>query len=98
MHMYNFLCSDSLLYFFLFLSTLHSVYTRDCSWRYIIFSGLRWHKNSRVGLNYFPSIKYVEVINPYFAANSDKIENIFYGYNNNMFDLLYKYLKLKYIL
>ena len=31
MHMYNFLCSDSLLYFFLFLSTLHSVYTRDCS-------------------------------------------------------------------
>ena len=29
MHMYNFLCSDSLLYFFLFLSTLHSVYTRD---------------------------------------------------------------------
>ena len=30
MHMYNFLCSDSLLYFFLFLSTLHSVYTRDC--------------------------------------------------------------------
>ena len=32
MHMYNFLCSDSLLYFFLFLSTLHSVYTRDCSW------------------------------------------------------------------
>ena len=29
--MYNFLCSDSLLYFFLFLSTLHSVYTRDCS-------------------------------------------------------------------
>ena len=32
MHMYNFLCSDSLLYFFLFLSTLHSVYTRDCSY------------------------------------------------------------------
>ena len=34
MHMYNFLCSDSLLYiyFFLFLSTLHGVYTRDCSW------------------------------------------------------------------
>ena len=32
MHMYNFLCSDSLLYFFLFLSTPHSVYTRDCSW------------------------------------------------------------------
>ena len=31
MHIYNFLCSDSLLYFFLFLSTLHSVYTRDCS-------------------------------------------------------------------
>ena len=31
MHMYNFLCSDYLLYFFLFLSTLHSVYTRDCS-------------------------------------------------------------------
>ena len=31
MHMYNFLYSDSLLYFFLFLSTLHSVYTRDCS-------------------------------------------------------------------
>ena len=36
MHMYNFLCSDSLLYtsaiyFFLFLSTLHGVYTRDCS-------------------------------------------------------------------
>ena len=31
MHMYNFFCSDSLLYFFLFLSTLHSVYTRDCS-------------------------------------------------------------------
>ena len=31
MRMYNFLCSDSLLYFFLFLSTLHSVYTRDCS-------------------------------------------------------------------
>ena len=31
MHMYNFLCSDSLLSFFLFLSTLHSVYTRDCS-------------------------------------------------------------------
>ena len=31
MHMYNFLCSNSLLYFFLFLSTLHSVYTRDCS-------------------------------------------------------------------
>ena len=31
MHMYNFLCSDSLLYFFLFLSTLHSVYRRDCS-------------------------------------------------------------------
>ena len=31
MHMHNFLCSDSLLYFFLFLSTLHSVYTRDCS-------------------------------------------------------------------
>ena len=29
MHMYNFLCSDSL--FFLFLSTLHGVYTRDCS-------------------------------------------------------------------
>ena len=33
MHMYNFLCSDSLLYFFLFLSTLHSVYTRDCSYK-----------------------------------------------------------------
>ena len=36
MHMYNFLCSDSLLYtsffFFLLLSTLHGVYTRDCSW------------------------------------------------------------------
>ena len=33
MHMYNFLCSDSLLYiyFFLFLSTLHGVYTRDFS-------------------------------------------------------------------
>ena len=30
--MYNFLCSDSLLYFFLFLSTLHGVYTRDGSW------------------------------------------------------------------
>ena len=36
MHMYNFLCSDSLLYFFLFLSTLHSVYTRDCSCTIII--------------------------------------------------------------
>ena len=32
MHMYNFLCSNSLLYFFLFLSTLHSVYTCDCSY------------------------------------------------------------------
>ena len=30
-HMYNFLCSDSLLYFFLFVSTLHGVYTHDCS-------------------------------------------------------------------
>ena len=30
MHMYSFLCSDSLLYT-LFLSTLHGVYTRDCS-------------------------------------------------------------------
>ena len=29
MHMYNFLCSDSLLY--TSLSTLHGVYTRDCS-------------------------------------------------------------------
>ena len=31
----SFLCSDSLLYyiyFFLFLSILHGVYTRDCSW------------------------------------------------------------------
>ena len=37
MHMYNFLCSDSLLYFFLFLSTLHSVYTRDCSCIIIMF-------------------------------------------------------------
>ena len=27
-------CSDSLLYFFLFLSTLHSVYTRDCSCKF----------------------------------------------------------------
>ena len=27
----SFLCSDSLLYFFLFLSTLHGVYTQDCS-------------------------------------------------------------------
>ena len=35
MHMYNFLCSDSLLYFFLFLSTLHSVYTRDCSCKHV---------------------------------------------------------------
>ena len=37
MHMYNFLCSDSLLYFFLFLSTLHSVYTRDCSCTVLFF-------------------------------------------------------------
>ena len=39
--MYNFLCSDSLLYFFLFLSTLHSVYTRDCScdiMRYTVYT------------------------------------------------------------
>ena len=45
MHMYNFLCSDSLLYFFLFLSTLHSVYTRDCSCTCAIF-------NSKLGLSY----------------------------------------------
>ena len=38
MHMYNFLCSDSLLYFFLFLSTLHGVYTRDCSCTSIIIT------------------------------------------------------------
>ena len=31
-HMYNFLCSDSAIYFFIFLSTLHGVYTRDCSY------------------------------------------------------------------
>ena len=31
MRVCSFLCSDSLLYFFLFLSILYGVYTRDCS-------------------------------------------------------------------
>ena len=31
MHMYNFLCSDSLLYILLSFSFYYSVYTRDCS-------------------------------------------------------------------
>ena len=46
MHMYNFLCSDSLLYtyFFLFLSTLRGVYTRDCSYT--------------IGLELFVDVKY----------------------------------------
>ena len=47
MHMYNFLCSDSLLYFFLFLSTLHSVYTRDCSCAsHPLHDQSSWVKNS----------------------------------------------------
>ena len=32
MRVCSFLCSDSLVYFFLFLSILHGVYTRDCSY------------------------------------------------------------------
>ena len=31
MRVCSFLCSDSLVYTFLFLSTLHGVYTPDCS-------------------------------------------------------------------
>ena len=49
MHMFNFLCSDSLLYFFLFLSTLHSVYTRDCS---CVNSCSRLHDNFKKHLQY----------------------------------------------
>ena len=37
----SFLCSDSLLYiyFFIFLSILHGVYTRDCSYIYNYIGG-----------------------------------------------------------
>ena len=42
MRVCSFLCSDSSLYFFIFLSILHGVYTRDCSC--IIFA---WHNYNR---------------------------------------------------
>ena len=48
MYIYICICITFAIYFFLFLSTLHGVYTRDCSWNtYLVwrlYVIVRWDK------------------------------------------------------